>query len=173
MDAIFDGWDGIVRVIVAAPIMYVAIIAFVRVMGKRSTSQMNNFDWVVTVALGSLVASGIILESVTIIEALLATALLMGLQWVLTKCMPHSKWLEHVVKAEPRILVEDGKLLDKAMQSERMTPDEIYAAMRSNGIVDLADVQWVILETDATLSVIGKGDRDHSGVTLPGIGKQT
>ena len=50
----YDGWKDLVRIALAAPVIYFTIIAFIRLAGKRSTSQMNNFDWVVTVALGSI-----------------------------------------------------------------------------------------------------------------------
>jgi uncharacterized membrane protein YcaP (DUF421 family) len=169
MGAIFDGWSGIIRVLIAAPIMYISIIAFVRIMGKRSTSQMNNFDWVVTVALGSLVASGIILDNVTVIEALLATGLLLGLQWTLTYWVPRWTMLEHVVKAQPTLLAERGKLLESSMLAERVTHDEIYAALRGAGLANIDEAEWVILETDASISVIAKDRRDFAGVSLVGF----
>ena len=68
----FDGWGGLLRILIAGPVIYLAIIVFIRFSGKRSTSQMNNFDWLVTVALGSLIASGIIVENVTVAESAFA-----------------------------------------------------------------------------------------------------
>jgi uncharacterized membrane protein YcaP (DUF421 family) len=130
---------------------------------------MNNFDWVVTVALGSLVASGIILESVTVIEALIATGLLLGLQWGLTSWMPRSKALERVVKAKPTLLVDRGHLIESSLIEERVTEDEVYAALRGAGLATLEEAQWVVLETDASLSVIAKSSRDFSDVDLVGF----
>ena len=64
----FDGMANLVRIAVSVPVIYFAIILFVRLAGKRSTSQMNNFDWVVTVAMGTLAASCMIQENVTVAE---------------------------------------------------------------------------------------------------------
>lgn len=61
---LFDGWEGIINFFLAAPVMYMPVILAIRITGKRSTSQMNNFDWIVTVAIGSLTASEIIIDSV-------------------------------------------------------------------------------------------------------------
>ncbi|MEM6353645.1 MAG: YetF domain-containing protein [Cyanobacteria bacterium P01_D01_bin.14] len=160
--ALFDGWSGIIKILIAAPVMYVAVIAAIRIVGKRSTSQMNNFDWVVTVAIGSLTASGIILDSVTVIEALTAIALLLGAQYLLTKSILSSDTLAKLVKTSPTLLVHDGHFVYEALRRERVTPSEVMAALRENGLISIDEAKWVILETDATFSVIPKGDRDFS-----------
>lgn len=169
MDLFFDGSDGLLRTLVSAPIIYASIIAFVRLTGKRSTSQMNNFDWIVTVALGSISASGIILENVTILEALLAVGLLLGLQWLLTKALLYSTWLRYLVKAEPKLLVHSGEYLVGAMREERVTRDEILAAVRAHGLTTVDDAQWIILENDATFSVIAKDESSKSTPLLRNV----
>ncbi|MEM7768968.1 MAG: YetF domain-containing protein [Cyanobacteria bacterium P01_A01_bin.37] len=160
--ALFDGWEGVIKIAIATPIMYVAVITAIRIVGKRSTSQMNNFDWVVTVAIGSITASGIILDSVTVIEALTAIALLLGAQYLLTKRIMSSKILAKLVKTSPALLVHNGQFLHDALRRERVTTSEVMAALRENGLIHLEEAQWVILETDATFSVIPKDDRDFS-----------
>jgi uncharacterized membrane protein YcaP (DUF421 family) len=162
----YDGTDGIVRILLAAPIMYLAIILFIRLAGKRSTSQMNNFDWIVTVALGSITGSGIILKSVTVSEALLATAILLATQWLLTSGILRFDWMAHLVKAEPRLLVHRGQYVHSAMRAERVTETEVMSAIRARGLTDVRDAQWVILETDATFSVIADDGRNFSNVNL-------
>ena len=148
----------LLRIAISAPIIYFSIIVFIRMSGKRSTSQMNNFDWIVTVALGSLVGSGIILKDVTVLEALLAIGMLLGMQWVLTKWVFHSDFASGLVKAQPIILASNGELNRAAMRQERVTEREILSAVRDSGLVDLDQVQWIILETDATMNVIPKRD---------------
>ncbi len=162
----YDGTDGIVRILLSAPIMYLAIILFIRLAGKRSTSQMNNFDWIVTVALGSITGSGIILKSVTVSEALFATAILLATQWLLTSGILRFDWMAHLAKAEPRLLVHRGQYVHSAMRAERVTETEVMSAIRARGLTDVRDAQWVILETDATFSVIADDGRNFSNVNL-------
>ncbi|MEQ8558914.1 MAG: DUF421 domain-containing protein [Henriciella sp.] len=157
MDPIFlDQPSDLLRVILTAPIIYVSIVVMIRLSGKRSTSQMNNFDWIVTVAIGSLAASGIVSKSVTALESVGGIATLLLLQWLLTKSMLYSRLVSRLVKARPVVLVEDGVFQTDAMKQERLTKREVMAALRENGLVDPDQAKWVILETDATLSVIPK-----------------
>ncbi|MGB3612360.1 MAG: YetF domain-containing protein, partial [Elainellaceae cyanobacterium] len=153
----------------AAPVMYVAVIVAIRITGKRAASQMNNFDWIVTVAIGSLTASGIVIDSVSVLEAITAIALLLGAQYLLTRGMFMSSRLTAFAKASPTLLVHKGQFIRDALRHERVTPDEVMAAVRENGLIRLEDVQWVILETDATLSVIPRDDRDFSGAQFDDV----
>lgn len=160
-DIFFDGFSNLVSIMVTAPIIYLGVILFIRVSGKRSTSQMNNFDWIVTVAMGSLVGSSLVLEDVTLAEALLATGMLMVLQFLFTFGAARSGWIERLIKSRPRILYTDGYCTE-AMSRERITKSEIRAAIRETGTASLADIQWVVLESDATFSVIRKSESSQN-----------
>ena len=167
----FDGLGPLLRIVVSVPIMYFAVIAFVRVSGKRTTSQMNGFDWIVTVAMGSLVASGIISRSVPLADALVAIALLLALQYAVTHRVRRSDALAGAIKSEPRLLVRDGRFLDGALEAERMTEGEVMSAVRGGGVASIDDVAAVVLETDATISVIPRstsGERQKLSV-LDGV----
>ncbi len=154
----FDGFNDLSRTLLSAPILYVAVILFVRISGKRSTSQMNNFDWVVTVAMGSLMASGILLKDITILESASAIGILLLLQWILTWTMIRSRFVSQMVRAEPTLLYHDDTFLSSAMRRERVSEYEVLSAVRENGIVDLASVESVILEANAALSVVQKSE---------------
>lgn len=165
-DLFLYSFDNIVRMLITAPILYAVVIASIRISGKRSTSQMNNFDWVVTVAMGSLIASGIVLKEVTLIESVLAMIILLTLQYLVTRAVRASEWVEKLVKATPRLLFCDGKFLDDAMRDERVTKSEVMAAIRGSGTGRLEDVHAVILETDASMSVICKQPRGSDDLTV-------
>jgi len=167
--AFFDGWEGIIKILISAPVIYLSIILIVRVSGKRSTSQMNNFDWIVTVAIGSISASGVIFDSVSIVECLLAIGLLLLFQGLLTKTIMHSKTVHKMVKARPTLLVHNGDYLEDALIGERVTKEEVLAALRENGLHTVEDAKWVILENDASLSVIPMKDRDYSDAQLDSV----
>ncbi|OWU68107.1 DUF421 domain-containing protein [Marinibacterium profundimaris] len=161
----FDGGTELLRVAISAPIIYLGIICAIRLAGKRSTSQMNNFDWVVTVAMGSITASGIVLKDVTILEVFLAVGLLLGLQWMVTKMIVWYPPTGRLVKAEPALLVQDGEFLHESLRRERVSTAEVLAAVRENGFTALDQVRWVILETDATMSVLPRTDDPRTETT--------
>lgn len=83
----------LLRIAATAPIVYLLIILFIRLSGKRSTSQMNNLDWIVTVALGSIAASTILLKDIAVAEGILAIGLLLAMQWLLTAMIRRSDWV--------------------------------------------------------------------------------
>lgn len=171
---LLDEQSDLIRVIVSAPILYLTIVLLVRLSGKRATSQMNNFDWIVTVAIGSLVGSGIVLKGVTVIEAAAGVAALLLLQWLLTKGVLHLVWVSRLVKADPVVLLEQGNFREATMKRERVTKREVMSALRGYGLVDPDDAQWVILESDASMSVIPrieKRERLRAVDFIEGIGE--
>ena len=151
---LFDSSDSLLRIVVSVPLLYFAVVAFIRISGKRTTSQMNSFDWIVTVAMGSIVASGIILKDTHIVEVLLSIALLIVLQYLIAKGVLKSTRLAVLVKSQPVLLFYDGELLPDAMKQERISEREIMAAIRGTGAGTKSAVMAVTLETDATLSVL-------------------
>lgn len=169
MDKLFyDDFENMIRIVISAPIIYLLVIGYIQLMGKRTTSQMNSFDWIVTVAMGSIVASVVTMKNVPIINGAVAIFTLMGLQYIITKMMVHFKFWRKVVRSTPELLVFEGKFLDDNMIKERMVRSEIYAAIREGGINGLSEVYAIVLETDATLSVIKK-DEKNTPLSLIGV----
>lgn len=151
---LFESWSGLLRVLVVGVAAYAMLVVILRISGKRTLSKMNAFDLVVTVALGSTLATVLLDRSVPLAEGVSALALLVLLQYVLTWSAVRSRTVENVVKSEPTLLVREGIFLDHAMHRERVTRDEIRAALRSSGVADVAGAAEVVLETDGTLSVV-------------------
>ena len=161
MDKLFYyNLDNLLRIVITAPVMYVAVVAFIRVSGKRMMAQMNNFDWIVTVAIGSLVASSIVFEDVTIIEVLLAMIVLLAFQVIVTKSSLESDQFAEVIKARPMLLVYRGKLLEENMAKERVSEHEVCSVIRKAGIASFDDVLAVTLESDGSVSVLPKPEKE-------------
>ena len=158
----FETWLGLARVLIIGTLAYAALIALLRLSGKRSLSKMNAFDLVVTVALGSTFATVILDNSIPLAEGVLALALLIVLQFVITWLSVRFEWVQDLVKSEPTLLVRDGNYLREAMRAQRVTKEEIEAALRENGTSDVAEADCVVLETDGSLSVIQSGDAASS-----------
>lgn len=155
----FDSWQGLLRVLVVGVLAYVALVLLLRISGKRTLSKMNAFDMVVTVALGSTLASVLLTKSVSLAEGVLGFAVLIALQYALTWTSVRSGWVRRLVKSEPTLLVHKGQLLEGALRRQRVVPAEIREAVRSQGVARLEDVEAVVLETDGTFSVLKSGDR--------------
>jgi uncharacterized membrane protein YcaP (DUF421 family) len=150
----YDGWFGPLRILITGSLAYVGLIVLLRATGKRTLSKMNAFDLVVTVALGSTLATVLLDSSVPLVEGLTALSLLVALQYVITWGSVRSPVVLDLVKGEPTLLVRDGAYLPDAMRRTRVTRDEVDAALRQQGVDNISNVRLVVLETDGSLSVV-------------------
>ena len=152
----FNDWYGLERILIVGFLAYVALILCLRISGKRTLSKWNAFDFVVTIALGSILATILLSKQTPLAEGVMAFSFLIFLQFLITKISVYSKFIRDSVKAEPTLLLRDGEFIDKALKSQRVTESEIRAAVRSKGFAALEDAEAVVLETDGSFSVIEK-----------------
>jgi uncharacterized membrane protein YcaP (DUF421 family) len=150
----FDSWSGIGRVLIVGVLAYTALVFLLRISGKRTLTKLNAFDLVVTVALGSTLATILLSKSVALAEGVTALALLIFLQYLITWLSVRSPRFQSWIKAEPTLLVHRGRFLDSALQSQRVTREEILSALRDSGQPKVDEILAVVLETDGTLSVV-------------------
>lgn len=167
---LFSDWRSLERVAVVGVLAYATLVVLLRLSGKRTLSKMNAFDLIVTIALGSTLASVILSKSVALLDGALAFALLIFLQFAITWLSVRSKTVGRLVKAEPTLLVHRGDLLPRAMKRERVVEAEILAAVRQQGIASLAEVEAVVLETDGSFSVIRRSSSGEASA-LDGVGR--
>lgn len=154
----FDNAYGLLRVVVLSVAAYSALVLILRISGARTLSKMNAFDLIVTVALGSTLATTILSSDVALIEAVLAFAMLVGLQFAVTWLSVRSKLVVKLVKSEPTMLVYQGQYLHEHMRKARVVEATIQQVLRMNGVATLERVEAVVLETDGSFSVIERGD---------------
>jgi len=154
----FSSWLELSQIAIGSAFFFVLIVALVRLLGKRTTSQMNNFDWIISITVGSLAASGILLKDVVMADAFTAIIILAALQYATTKLVLRSDAVASLVKAQPTLLTHRGSFLKDAMETERVSENEIMAVLRSHGMRNVEDANWVILETNGEMTVIPKSD---------------
>lgn len=150
----FESWFGLARVLIVGTLAYIALVLVLRVSGKRTLSKMNAFDFIVTVAQGSILASVMLSKDVALAEGMTAFCLTIFLQYIITWLSVRSRQVENWVKAEPSLLFFEGRFLDKTLRRERVTHAEIRAAVRGQGIAQIEDAIAVVLETDGSLTVV-------------------
>lgn len=151
---LFDSWTGLARVLVVGILAYLAMVFLLRISGKRTLSKMNAFDFIVTIALGSTLATVLLSEDVALAEGILAFALLIFLQYIITWLSVRSSTIFQLIKATPELLFYQGEFLESVMKQERVNEAEIRAAIRTSGVASLEDIAAVVLETDGTFTVL-------------------
>ena len=156
--ALFGSFGALARTALVGALGYAALVAVLRVSGRRTLSKRNAFDLVVTVALGSILASTLLSRDVSLAQGVLAGAVLVGLPFAITWTSVRVPWVRRVVTGDPVLLLYRGLFLESAMQRARIHPDEVLSATRAHGLLALSDAEAVVLETDGSFSVVPRGD---------------
>lgn len=164
----FDSWAEILRVLIVGAASYAALVLLLRVSGKRTLGQLNAFDFIVTVALGSTLATILLSSDVAFLEGLAALGLLSGLQFIVAWSSSHVSGARAVLTSRPVALVVSGELQYAQLRRNRLSKSEVLQAIRATGSGDLSDIAAVVLETNGSLSVIPKSELG-SGSALEGV----
>lgn len=159
---LFGSLAGALRTALLAFLAYCALVALLRVSGKRTLSKMNVYDFVFVVALGSALANTILNAGVPLTDGVAAFAALIALQVALSRLCLLSDRTESLINGDPALVFHRGRFLRDAMKKERVTEEEIRAAIRADGHAALEKVHAVVLETDGTFSVVRAADSSDS-----------
>lgn len=154
---LFQGWENIWRTLLVGVLAYVGLVLLLRIAGKRTLTKMNAFDLVVTVALGSTLATILLNQDVALAEGITAFTILIALQFIVTWTSVRMPWVRRIVTGEPTLLAYQGKMLPERLRQQRVAEDEVFAAVRVAGLRGLADAHGVVLECDGSISVLHQG----------------
>ena len=163
-EVLFQSWSAVFRTVVVGVAAYLVLVVVLRASGKRTLSKMNAFDFVVTVALGSTLATILLSKDVALADGLTALLVLVAMQYVVAWLSVRSNTVRRLARSEPRLLVRRGELLAGALKDERVSHEEALAAIRSEGYSDLSEVDALILETDGSFSVVASAQASSSAM---------
>ena len=150
----WDSWSDVGRVAAVGAAAYVSLVVVLRLSGKRTLAKLNAFDLVVTVALGSTLATILLSSDVSWVEGVVALVLLAGLQALVAWTTVRVPRARSLVTSRPTLLWRDGRPVEQALTGQRVALDEVRQAARASGSGDMSQVAAVVLESDGTLSVI-------------------
>ncbi len=149
-------------VAVTALLIYIAMVLFTRIAGKRSFSKMSSFDFGVTVAIGSIVATVLLSKSVSLVQGLVGLASLYVLQMIVA-ALRRFKVVQQVVDNEPLLLMEGHKVFDDNLRKARVTLADLKGKLREANVLHRDQVKVVIFESTGDISVL-HGDSEHTEV---------
>jgi uncharacterized membrane protein YcaP (DUF421 family) len=159
-------WTEAWLVVISSVGILVAVIATIRIVGLRSLSKMSGFDFAVTVAIGSIVAS-VAATPRSLPNGALAVAALLGAQAVISWRRQRGH-LGRIVDNTALLLMRDGEFLPDALRRSRVTEDDVIAKLRAANVLRLSEVRAVILETTGDISVL-HGDAAVDDRLLDGV----
>lgn len=160
----FSSWNTLVDLSVIAVCTYLGLMILIRLGGKRSISQMSMFDYVVTLALASILAKTILEDTIPLSDGLFSGGVLILLQYCVTWVSVRYKSVARFFEPQPTLVYYREHFMDEVMRQQRVTHREIYEAMRRHSFASLEQVQAVVLETNGSLSVIPNLNNDEQSV---------
>ena len=150
-----ESLDTIVRALALSSVAVIWVVLLVRFIGLRAFSKMTAFDFVVTVATGSLLARAAQATNWSAFcQATLAMDGLHDVQYVTARLRKKSERFEAIVQNAPVLLMRDGEIFDDALTATRVAKDDLIAKLREANVLDFADVRAVVLETTGDISVL-------------------
>jgi uncharacterized membrane protein YcaP (DUF421 family) len=139
-------------------VVFIFLFVLMRIMGKRELSSLEPFDLILLVILGDAVQQGLTQDDYSLTGAMLAVGTIAVLQILTSYANYKFPRLRSVIDGQPLVIVQDGKPIEKNLDRERLTMDDLTVAARREGIGNLDDVAWAVIEPSGTISFIKKSD---------------
>lgn len=155
---LFDGWKSVLRIAIMCMLAYPFLIVLLRFFGKRSLSNVNIFDFVITVTYGATLGSIITSDKMSFADGVVVLFMLTLLQYIVSKLSVNSKGFADLIKSNPSFIYHDGKFYEKSMHKHRIRKDDLRGKVRQQGLSSFEQVEAIVLEGDGSLSIIKKGD---------------
>ena len=154
MPSLPDIGSSLPEVVLRTAIVYVFLIVALRISGKREIGQMTVLELVVILVISDAVQNSMVGENTSLWGGLVAVVTLLALDFALKTLARRSKRVRVAIEGEPRLLVRDGRLLQRAIDEEGIDPEDVRAAVRAHGLARIEDVRFAVLETDGSISVV-------------------
>ena len=137
----------------------ISVVVMARIVGLRSFAKMSAFDFVATVATGSLLASAATsTETAGFVRAIAAMTALFTAQWAIAFARKRWDGVRKMVDNRPRVLMRHGEFDEEALADTRVTHSDVIAKLRSADVDNKAEVDAVVLEATGEFSVMSGDD---------------
>lgn len=146
-------FDAALMAILSTIGIYVALIIFTRISGVRSFSKLSSFDFAITVAIGSLLATTVLSKDPPLLLAIVALAALFGLQ-MLVASFRDNKLVSKLVDNKPVLLMKGNTMLIKNMKRAKVSQPDLLAKLREANVLKVDQIHAVIMETTGDISVL-------------------
>jgi uncharacterized membrane protein YcaP (DUF421 family) len=140
--------------VVRALVVFVVVLLFTRLLGKRELSKMQPFDLILLVVIGDLIQQGVTQNDMSVTGICIVLATIATAQLLVSYLSFRFPRIRPVLEGEPVVVVENGRVIDANMRRERLDTADLYQAARLQGIESLDEVRWAVLETSGDITFI-------------------
>ena len=155
-----EDWTFLFEVVFRSLFMFLIILFSLRILGKRSITQLSVFELGVIIGLGSAAGDPMFYKEVGIISAVVVFLVVVTMYRLMTFLINKSEKIENLLEGQPVYLVEQGKINYKNFTSEPIAQDEFFSQLRMHSVSHLGQLEFSIIETNGTISNIFYEDND-------------
>ncbi|MEJ6949770.1 DUF421 domain-containing protein [Natronospora cellulosivora (SeqCode)] len=146
-------------VIARTIILYSLVIIVLRIMGKRQIGELQPFEFAITIMISALAAIPMEDTGIPLVSSIIPILLLLAFQMALSIITLRSSKARAIICGKPRILIENGKLVEEELKNSRVNLNDLFEQLRLKGYPNISDVEFAILETNGKISVIPKSQK--------------
>ncbi|AVR44464.1 DUF421 domain-containing protein [Christiangramia fulva] len=154
-------WPSLLAIILTTLGIYLAVIIFTRLAGKRSFSKMSSFDFAMTVAVGSLIATTVLSSDVSLWDGIVGLGAIYIFQ-IGVALLRRFEIIKKIVDNSPLLLMDGDKILHKNLRKARVSEDDLRSKLREANVLELNQVRAVVFETTGDISVLHSTDPDEN-----------
>ena len=162
--------------IIRPVLVYLCLIVFLRVFGKRELAQLNPFDLVVLLSLSNTVQNAIIGDDNSVTGGIVGAFALLATNWIVMRVLYKAPRVTELIEGTKTVLIKDGKVDEKAMKRETLTHEELISVLNKNGFNHPDDIALCVLEPNGTFYVEGltpTPENVHSKALMDAVTKLT
>ncbi len=145
-----NGWSIVARTVV----VYAALLAGLRLAGKREMGQMTPFDLVVILLIANAVQNAMVGPDTSVTGGVIAAGVLILVNYGVAQVRERTPWLRRAVEGTPTLLINNGELVKEHLRREGLDEDDVLMAIREHGVAEVKNVRLAVLETDGSISIV-------------------
>lgn len=149
----------ILVVVIRSFISFFSLLLLVRLIGKQQMAELTFFDYVVGITIGSIASTLSVQVNQNTLATLTGMAVWTVLPILLAYLCLHNVWIRKVVEGEASVVIENGKILEKNLGKLRLSIDDLISQLRTQGIFNIADVEFALFEANGKLSIQKKSQK--------------
>jgi uncharacterized membrane protein YcaP (DUF421 family) len=139
--------------IIRPVVVYLFLIVFLRLFGKRELAQLNPFDLVVLLSLSNTVQNAIIGDDNSITGGVIGAFSLLAINWILMRVLFKMPKLNQALEGTKTVLIRKGVVDEKALAKETLTREELLSVLHKNALNDFSEAEMCVLEPNGTFYV--------------------
>jgi uncharacterized membrane protein YcaP (DUF421 family) len=151
-------WSALAEVAVRSAIIYIVLLIGLRLFGKREVGQFTLFDLVLVLLIANAVQPAMTGPDTSLLGGLVIVATLLVINRALALLRLHNSWARRFLQGSPTIVARDGEWIDSALSREGLDADDAAMVLREHGYRDVSEVGLAVLETDGSISIVGRDD---------------